>query len=189
MTNTTVTVSTDLLRAALLCASDEQIRYYLRGVYIDPTGFIVSTDGHRAFIGRIDLTDVPAFDGWIVCKDVLKRALTGNKAATIDLSPTRTGDVACQPIDATYPDWRRIVPGDLSGATAQFQTGYIADMGKIGALLTGKRKNGLAAHIHHNGDGPAGVTFPGFDGAFAVLMPIRSSHTDGTEWATASRFN
>jgi len=188
-TTPTITVNAAMLRAALLCASDEQIRYYLRGVYVDPKGYLVSTDGHRLFCGTIDLTDVPAFDGWIMCRDALKRALTGYKPDLIGISPTRIGDVACQPVDGAFPDWRHVVPADLTGTTAQFNPAYIADMGKIGTLLTGKKKN-LTAEIHHNGDAPAGVTFPCCDNAFGVLMPIRSTHTDTVAaWNDLSRVN
>ena len=185
MTAINLTVPTAMLKAALVCASTEQARYYLNGVYVDPKGFLVSTDGHRAFVGKIDLTDAPAFDGWTIPRDAIKRALTGHKADVIEISPTRVGDVACTAVDGIYPEWRRVVPSDLSGVTAQFNPAYIADMGKIGDILRGKRKNGgLTAHIHHNGEGPAGVTFPDCDDAFAVLMPIRSQHTDpSTAWA------
>ncbi len=183
--NTNILVPTATLRAALICASTEQVRCYLNGVYVDPNGYLVSTDGHRAFVGKIDLTGIPAFDGWIIPRDVIKRALTGYKADFIAINPTRCGDIACEPVVATYPDWRRIVPSELSGETAQFNPAYIADMGKIGETLTSKRKSGLSAHVHHNGDGPAGVTFPGCKDAFAILMPIRTSHTDaeGDVWA------
>ncbi len=187
-TETTLVVPAAMLKAALLCASDEQVRYYLRGVYVDPKGFLVSTDGHRLFCGRIDLPEgAAAFDGWIICRDVLKRALTGYKADLIEISPSRVGDVACRPIDGSFPDWRRVIPTDLSGVAAQFNPAYIADMGKIGDLLRGKRKGALAAHVHHNGEGPAGITFPEIDDAFAVLMPIRAHHTDNGSEAWASR--
>lgn len=178
---TNITIPTNLLKAALICASTEKVRYYLNGVYVDPKGFLVATDGHRLFCGKIDLTDVAAFDGWIIPRDAIKRALTGYKQATIEISPTRVGDITTQPIDGTYPDWQRIIPSELSGETAQFNPAYIGDMGKIGGLL---HKGALAAHIHHNGESPAGVTFPGVDNAFAVLMPIRTHHTDygSTAW-------
>jgi DNA polymerase-3 subunit beta len=183
-----IEVPTAMLKSALICASTEQVRYYLCGVYVDPKGFLVSTDGHRAFVGKIDLTGIPAFDGWIICRDVLKRALTGYKADTITIAPDRVGNSLCQPIDGTYPDWRRIVPSDLSGVTAQFNPAYIADLGKMGDLLRGKRKGSLAAHIHHNGEGPAAITFPEVDDCFAVLMPIRAHHTDnGAEAWNARR--
>ena len=187
MTNETITitVSADLLRAALICASTEKVRYYLNGVYVDPTGYVVSTDGHRLFCGKIDVSDLPEFKGWIIPSDVIKRALTGYKNKTIDISPNRCGDMSCQPVDGSFPDWRRVIPtGDLSGEVAQFNPAYVADMGKIGKLLGGK--SSLEAHLHHNGQSPAGVTFPLYPSAFAVLMPIRSSHTaPDTAWQDA----
>jgi DNA polymerase-3 subunit beta len=183
-----IEVPTAVLKAALICASTEQVRYYLCGVYVDPKGFLVSTDGHRAFVGKIDLTGIPAFDGWIICRDVLKRALTGYKADTITIAPDRVGNSLCQPIDGSYPDWRRVVPSDLTGVTAQFNHTYVADMGKIGMLLRGQRKPSLDAHIHHNGEGPAAITFPEVDDCFAVLMPIRAHHSDnGAEAWNARR--
>lgn len=186
-TTTAIEVPTATLKAALLCASTEKVRYYLNGVYVDPKGFLVSTDGHRLFCGKIDLADVPAFDGWIICRDVLKRALTGYKAETITIAPDRVGSILCQPIDGIFPDWRRAVPTELSGETAQFNPAYVADMGKIGEILFGRGKPVLSAHIHHNGESPAGVTFPTCDDAFAVLMPIRSGHTDPCDaWAARS---
>lgn len=180
-----LTIPTAMLKAALVCASTERARYYLNGVYVDPKGYLVSTDGHRAFVGKIDLGDAGPFDGWIIPRDAIKQALAGYKSDTIEITQTRVGVVSCPPIDGSYPDWRWIVPGDMSGEAAQFQPGYIADMGKMGEMLTGKRKNGgLTAHIHHNGEAPAAVTFPGCEDAFAILMPIRTAHTDvGGAWA------
>jgi DNA polymerase-3 subunit beta len=196
---TTITVNADMLRAALLCTSAEETRYYLNGVFVDPAGKLVSTDGHRMFVGAIDLAsdntdDNPApgsFTGWIICRDVLKRALAGHKLPTITIAPDRVGDIACKPIDGTFPDWRRVVPSEITGTVAQFNPAYVADMGKIGLLLQGKPRRGyssgtaLSAHIHHNGEGPAGVTFPGVEDAYAVLMPIRGAyHDDAAQWAT-----
>lgn len=184
-----LTVPTAILKAALICASTEQGRYYLCGVYVDPEGFLVSTCGHRMFVGKIDLSDVPAFDGWIIPSDAIKRALTGYKADTITIAPDRVGAIMCAPVDGFYPDWRRVVPNadGLTGETAQFNPAYIADMGKIGVILRGKRRNSLDAHIHHNGEGPAAITFPEIDHAFAVLMPIRAHHSDNGSTAWAAR--
>ncbi len=190
--DTVITVNADMLRAALLCTSSEETRYYLKGVFVDPAGKLVSTDGHRMFVGAIDLAASehnPApgsFAGWIICRDVLKRALAGHKLPDIEISPTRTGDIACKPIDGSFPDWRRVVPSEITGTVAQFNPAYVADMGKIGLLLQGKPKRGtgLTAHIHHNGESAAGVTFPSVDDAYAVLMPIRGAyHDDAAQWA------
>ena len=185
---TTLTVNTNTLRAALLCASGEETRYYLRGVYVDPAGKLVSTDGHRMFVGKIDLAassvEPGSFEGWTICRDALKRALTGYKQDTIEISPTRIGDLSCQPVDGSFPDWTRVLPSEPTGEIAQFNPHYIADMGKIGTLLTGSRSGNLA-HIHHNGEGPCGVTFPGCDDAFAVLVPVRGTQ-NAEDWARVS---
>lgn len=192
-TGPTLIVSPDMLRAALLCASTEETRYYLRGVYVDPTGRFVATDGHRMFVGkltgRFDLAaagvEPGSFPGWIICRDALKRALTGYKMDMIVISPTRIGDLTCQPVDGAFPDWRRAIPSrEPSGVVAQFNPKYVADMGKIGTLLTGT-KSGNLAHFHHNGDGPCGVTFPGCEDAFAVLMPVRGDQ-NAEDWARIS---
>lgn len=185
---TTITVPTAVLKAALICASTEEVRYYLNGVYVDPKGLLVSTNGHVMFCGKIDLTDVAPFDGWIIPREAIKRAVTGYKDSTIEISPTRVGDIATQPVDGTYPDWRRVLPDETSGEVAQFNPDYIADVGKMGDLLRGKRKGSLSAHIHHNGEGPAGVTFPEIDDAFAVLMPIRAHYTDNGSTAWSKRY-
>ena len=186
MTNETIiSISTAALKAALICASTDQHRPYINGVYIDSKGYVVSTDGHRLFCVAIDVGDLPAFEGWTIPSDVVKRAVTGNKCVTTTVTPTQCGDIAYTPVDAPYPDWRRVLPAaDLSGEVAQFNPKYVADMGKIGDLLGGK--SSLSAHIHHNGESPTGVTFPACPSAFAVLMPIRSSHrAPDTAWSDA----
>ena len=192
---TDVYIPADYLRAAMICASTEKTRYYLNGVYVDAAGFIVSTDGHRAFIGRFDPCEAgdgsqrpaPAsFGGYIIPLATLKRVLTGNKARLIAVSGGEIDGLRYEPIDGTFPDWRRIVPpAEASGEPAQFNPGYVADMGKIGALIGDGGKGKLGAHFHHNGAGnPVGVTFPGAPDAFGVLMPIRSDE-DGGSWRNA----
>jgi DNA polymerase-3 subunit beta len=175
-----IAVSTAMLRAALLCANNEPVRPYLNGVRVDASGKLVSTDGHRLFVGKINLamSDVEpgSFEGWTICRDALKRALTGYKDDMIVIGPTHIGYLSCQPVDGIFPDWMRVLPSEPTGEIAQFNPAYVADMGKIGTLLTGNRTGNLV-HIHHNGNGPAGITFPGAGHAYGVLMPVRASHS------------
>lgn len=184
-----LTVPTEYLKAALICASTEQARYYLNGVYVDPKGFLVSTDGHRLFCAKIDLGDQAPFDGWIIPREAIKQALTGHKAPMIEITQTRVGVVSCRPVDGTYPDWRRVMPtGDPTGTAAQFNPAYVADFGKIGDLLSGKRKGEvLPCQIHHNGDQPTPITFSCNAECFGVLMPIRASYADAQGAADAWR--
>lgn len=183
MTNSNMlTIPANVLKAALVCVSTDAHRYYLHGVYVDPKGYLVSTDGHRMFVGKIDVSGGIGFEGWIIPAGVVKRALTGHKAATIDISPTRCGDVSCEPVDGTFPDWTRVVASEeVSGVPAQFNPAYIGDMGKIAAALSGTKS--APVHVHYTGENPTPVTFPNYEGyAFAILMPIRGTHNE-SDWA------
>jgi DNA polymerase-3 subunit beta len=184
-----LTIPTAYLKAALICASTEQARYYLNGVYVDPKGFIVSTDGHRLFCAQIDLGDQAPFDGWIIPRDAIKQALNGYKGDVIEITQTRVGVVSCRPIDGTFPDWRRAMPEkEPTQVPAQFNPAYVADFGKIGDLLAGKKKASvLPCQIHHNGDQPTPITFGHTADCFGVLMPIRSSYAEAQGAADAWR--
>lgn len=168
MTDFTVTAPTDVLKAALLCVSTETARPYICGVYLDPAGFVVATNGHVMFCAQIDMA-VPA-PGWLIPSDAVKRAL-GVKAVTLEVSASCIGDVTyAQSEGLVFPDWRRVIPRaeGLSGEAAQFNPDYIGLMGKIAKLL-----GAGSAAVHHNGEGPSLVTFGGHDDAFACVMPLR----------------
>lgn len=181
----TLTASIDMLEAALICASREKTYYYLNGVYVDPAGLVVATDGHRLFAGDFtpdnSRADLPAFAGWIIPRDALQRALKAapkrakNPAARVlEISPERVGDVVCRPVDGSFPDWRRVIPDEVTpdGKTAQFDGAHVADFDKIAAILTGARGKAFCT-LHHNGDNPAPVTFDDAP-AIGVLMPRRT---------------
>ena len=75
------TIPVDMIKAALLSVSKEQTRYYLGGVLMqrrEGVLRIVSTDGHRMFIGAINLDDglQSDFAAILPTADV-KKALTG----------------------------------------------------------------------------------------------------------------
>lgn len=65
-------IPTDLLKAALYCASSEESRCYLRGVHLATTGHLVTTDGHRMFVAKL-AEAVPA--DVILPLDAIKAAL------------------------------------------------------------------------------------------------------------------
>jgi DNA polymerase III sliding clamp (beta) subunit (PCNA family) len=189
MTDFSFSLPTDVLRAALVCVSTEETRYYLRGVNVQPDGgdlVLASTDGHRLFCGRCPLDNAttpvapiaPAAP-FILPAESIKKALTGYKGATIHVERAgdvwTLGDVTFKPVDGTFPDYRRVAPtqktlGEDLGKIAQFKPAYLADMGKIQKALG----VGECPVIHHMGHGPAIVTFLGRDNLFCLLMPVRA---------------
>jgi hypothetical protein len=197
MTDFSFSIPTDVLRAALVCVSTEETRYYLRGVHVEPDAddvVLVSTDGHRLFCGRCPLPPAGAItpaEPFIIPTDAIKKALTGYKGLGIPLQRTgdvcTLGDVTFKPVDGTFPDWRRVAPtqkiiSDDLGKIAQFNPAYVADMGKVAKAVAPTTRGAVALPIiHHMGSGPAFVTFPGRDDLFALLMPMRGEMRDKAE--------
>ena len=171
-------IATDLLKAALLCASSEETRYYLCGVHFSTSGHMVTTDGHRMFVGRVN--ERPAADV-IVPYDAIAAALkmagARVKDIEIDLAANRIGQISFQPVDGTFPDWRRVVPtGEETPSDkpedqpghVHFNHAYIGDFAKMGKILGG------ASMLHPvSASHPALVTFGERADCFAVLMPMR----------------
>ena len=195
-----ITLSPDLLKAAVLFTSKEDPRSYLKGVSIQATLAtikVAATDGHRLFVARVCQEENTEAFSIIIPTDTIVTATKGAKypLALSKLSDTqwRLGDTIFTPIDGTFPEYSRIVPTSVSGETAQYNPEYIAGLGKANKLLGGSN----TATIGYNGDNPALVTGDGYKvhNAIAVLMPMRAGKENwstilnaamGTGFATAT---
>ena len=180
-------IPTDLLKAALFCASTEETRYYLKGVHMSTSGHMVTTDGHRLFCAKL-AEAVPA--DVIIPLDTVKAALklAGKRAETIELNGNTLGGVVFQPVDGTFPDWRRVIPavdgyqsGD--GKPGHFNPDYVYDLGQMSRALGSKTGTSYILHAWDSGS-PHGVTFSDRTDCFAVIMPMRQ-FADGTPWHVA----
>ena len=173
-------IPTDLLKAAILCASSEESRYYLRGVHLATTGHMVTTDGHRMFVAR--LNEQPAADVIVPIDDVkaaLKLAGARAQEIEVDLVTNKIGQISFQPVDGTFPNWRAVVPTgeeipsnkpELNDGpeNVHFNHAYIGDLAKMGKALDG------ASMLHpRSASHPCLVTFGERADCFAVLMPMR----------------
>lgn len=97
-------------------------------------------------------------------------------------------------IDGTFPAYRKVLPDTFpADGMPSFAGVYIASMGNIGVELAQhftdwtprdsgpSRKDGLIAR--GDASGPALVTWPSFDKAFGILMPIQhKSDANLPEW-------
>lgn len=183
MSDFTFDLPSDVLRAALICVSTSETRYYLNGVSLEPAhdgARLVSTDGHLLFAAAIK-TEGAVFDKMILPRDALVKALKGYKPAWLTLTKAgdvwTVGDVVFRPVDGAFPDWTRIVPRVLPSdpVPSLFNPQYVLDMDKIAAHLDGK---GSEARIYGNGEDPAIVSFGTRCDCFAVLMPKRYHGTE-----------
>lgn len=194
---TTFTIDLRALKACTIAASNEETRYYLKGVCVEhtPAGpTFVATDGTRLIAARHDWRDdtgaPEAFAPFIVPLSLVKRVKVGardSELATVTL--TTTGNNALQisiahngvtytegGIDAVYPNWRAVVPrDDASGALAHYDFKLLATFAEAAKALHGRGKH--LPIVAHNGPNPAVVDLLAGPGApieaFGVIMPIR----------------
>lgn len=179
------------LKVAALFVSNDETRYYLKGVNIESRadGFVfTATNGHYLAMVRHDYLDGQAMQNWpqvIIPISLIDRIKLSRHCdvADIDLN----GDAISihymgatyteNRVDGSFPDARRVVPATVSNEPAQFNPAYVNLFGKAKALITGKKDQNMIT-IAHNGYLPALVDFVpddcGFQG-FGVLMPYRSN--------------
>lgn len=167
--------------------STESTRYYLNGVCIDVSegrGFMVATDGHKLLCAPFD-TDEP--DGsYIIPRGLIAKLKTARKSEpTVDVEISGSlvtlsfdgGIYGDQLIDGSFPDWRRVIPSEISGGVARFNGAYLKDLDDAGKLAEAGR-----ATVGYNGDGPAWVGFADSEKLFGVIMPIRMSAPIKPSW-------
>jgi DNA polymerase III sliding clamp (beta) subunit (PCNA family) len=189
MTAQTFALPVDAIKAAMISASTQETRYYLRGVLVKRAGNVlrlISTDGHRLFCFATDLAPDQTGDDFeaILPTPDLKRALTGLAKGQHDVElivtiPTDGGRikeailnrVQMEPVDGDFPAIDRVLPSESNGEIAHYNPSYIADVGKQAKFLTG---NATAFNLAHNGGNPALIAFGDRADCFAVLMPMRN---------------
>ena len=107
--STTITVPLSTLRAVALFAATKDVRYFINGVFIDPAGVLVATNGHRLITH--DLGEPSPLPPTIVPIDAINAALkAGRNSAMIRIAadqlvvPTKSGNITIPytPIDGTY---------------------------------------------------------------------------------------
>ena len=193
-----ITIDHNTIKALLICAAKQDVRYYLKGVLVDARASdvtLVTTDGHRllAYPVAVDAIEALAPGQYIIPREALE-AVKPCKAGRhvlpitieIDVAHGRENKItgatsAVTPlIDGKFPDWRRVLPKTVSNEPAQYQAEYLGDFGRIADLLGTKYP-----HIHHNGSSAAIVGNLG--AALGVLMPMRSDAEFSTlsAWALA----
>ena len=167
-----IRISRPEFMCAILCAAKNDVRYYFNGICIDREGFVVSTDGHRMFVGKAMTDDetvivsvkykAPAkFDHVLIDVQYNMATFCDSNSDTVQQSPLEI-------IDGCYPDWRRVARYEedkLSEIGLDLQ--YLNDAAKA-AKYFGERKAKIkmqsfdrAVHIHFPND------------AYMIVMPGR----------------
>lgn len=203
-------INLNVLAAVSLFVSKEETRYYLNGVKleIDADGVTyVATDGHRMFAFRDDLSadeERNTMRGEIIvplaaCKPFKLTArdlrsdsfagLSGDCTASVHAFTRDEVSSGFKPIDGTFPDWRRVMPGVIETATPGtvcFNWDYVATFEKAAKALD----LGSVSMVPNGVNGPAWMRFSGKGQAVGVIMPKRGADYTGQgtpDWVSPAR--
>lgn len=173
------------LRAALHCAAKKDIRYYLNGVLVQITGtsesFIVGTNGSILFACRAEYEtlDAPQNGPWelIIPCDIVKGI--NKKSKTVILEALQDGRYMLESkvfsgIDGKFPDYRRVIPQECTGETAQYDPALLASATAAMCEFYGFPANGAECRVNYNGRQGAVISGPD-NQAVAVVMPLLNS--------------
>jgi DNA polymerase-3 subunit beta len=172
------TIKTNELKALLLCAAKNDVRYYLNGVHFESTnnGIIAaSTDGHRLLCINLPNELVESVKALI--PRALIEAAVKTKAPTIDIT-IDAGNVTLSSMgqnvsgsltEGVFPDYRRVIPEKVSGIQGnEFNNEYLVDFDKIGKLV-----NGGKASVLQNDAGSAALVKYTDENVIGVIMPFK----------------
>lgn len=168
-----ITVNRAEYLSALTCAGVKDVRYYLNGIFFDPAGFIVGTDGHRLFCRKaategesviINVKAKPPTKFNHVVIDTEKRSATfiDDKAQEVLISPIEI-------IDGRYPDWRRVShfkPGKVEAIGLHLP--YLADAARCSKYFD-KKANGVL----ETQDSAGATRIRISKEAYMLIMPVR----------------
>ena len=111
-------IDANLIRAAMACQGNKDVRYYLNGFLLAANGDIVGTNGHVAFKGNYTTEETKALESDTIIFIDGKIPL-GADSVEFDLVEgetegtcrTNTGKIfAFDVVDGKYPNYERIIP-------------------------------------------------------------------------------
>ncbi|NDG18411.1 MAG: hypothetical protein EB117_09085 [Betaproteobacteria bacterium] len=197
---TTHYIKANILKAVSLCASNEETRYYLNGVYVEQNGGIVATDGHTMACYGIS-AEKPEGTTFILSNADIKKLLAAHKLdskafgknieVVVRLTLTEGNKLSCatvvqldgepdkvlssfdsKPIDGTFPEFRRVIPsGDDRCGDFSLNITLLSRFGEAAKLVTGEKLEKCRIICRTN-TGPIEVQIE--DEKFlGVIMPMR----------------
>lgn len=169
------TFSTSQLLAISHFSPKTGIRYYLNGVFIEVMENetrLVATDGHTLAVARnVEVSNAENFSVIIphgVVELALKMKLNICRVECLNGQWNING-ISFTPVDGKFPDYRRVIPTDLTNEVGQFNPEYLARVAKAGKSLKIKEY----PTIRHNGLGGAIAHFNNYSHFMAIIMPVR----------------
>lgn len=132
-----IKIKSEILKSAILYKAKNDVRYYLKGLYID-YNTIVATNGHICFRAPIESDEqrIIKFQGKLPTK--FKECLiTDNQAKFTDEKDNVISIIGVETVDARYPIYERLYNDRVNAISEIGMRGdYLQLLGKTAKLLT-----------------------------------------------------
>lgn len=131
-----IKINAEILKAAMLYKSKNDVRYYLEGLYID-NDTIVATNGYICFKAPIESDEqrIIKFQGKLPT-NFKECVITGDIAEFIDDKLNVVAKLGVETVDARYPDYNRLYNDDVGEVSEiGFRGDYLQVLGKTAKLL------------------------------------------------------
>lgn len=176
----------DHLKAVFNAVSSDETRYYLCGVQVEINAkgtTLAATNGHMLLASHDETSTLDEPVKLIIPDHVVKgfkpaRGQTMVELSTEDGKTWRLGNTLFQPVDGTYPDWRRVIPQETP-ETISVQDAWFEPKYQLAMYKAAKELNTIC-DIHPNGQNPALVSFRDAKTDYSVvgvIMPYRKTRT------------
>jgi DNA polymerase-3 subunit beta len=184
-----VTLRRSFVRAALIAAAKEDVRWYLKGLAVElhrDCAFIIGCDGARLHVFRDGAAGAGEQVGpgieFIIPRDALEKLKSARGTDIVDIAyDTEAKTVAVDDFgtvttvkahEGLYPDWRRVLPKEVSGEASNINVSFLADLPKLAKALDVKD---TAIQVSHGGNQATLVTIDSIPEFAGVIMPMRSN--------------
>ncbi len=193
------------LKAHLQVAAAKDVRFYLNAVYFVPErGHLVSTDGSALLLSQHPELRRSGCEPIIIPRSELAAAIKAapKKAVTLEMSvdsstgravltfrPHAGAMLSCEAVDARYPDYARVIPGEVSGEPGNYDAALLGRVAEAVATLAGAEVTQHVRVYQNGADGAAWVRadashYPDAPRHVAVIMPVRIRGGETPENAT-----
>lgn len=189
-------IPTHLLKAALTCAATHKnsgSRPVLTHVLVEPVprgAWIVSTDGSALFACKHEgdaglLGDASV----LIPRDTLEALFKIHKGSDVLLTPASVGPLTFTPYNGTFPDWRRVVPGETCSGIwpEQIDPWLLVQASKAVNIANLVTKLDAAAMLVQTPDSDKIVIRGAREDCIAVMMGRRVSIYDDNKQRVAYR--
>lgn len=166
------------LKAVSYAINSKEPRYYLNGVSVEVSQngtILTATNGHM-LLSAHDETNTSDEPFSLIIPQTTIKAIKPQKfqneieLSTDDGKTWRLGNIIFEPVDGTFPDWRRIIPTHTPVApnveNVWFNPEYQQALAKAGKELND------TPVFHPDGENAAIVTFANPD-LIGIIMPMR----------------